>query len=167
MNFSYCLDCSTVWYLDISIWKHEIADTLHLHQSDRLDIPSCVFSPSINLPAGHRDSSRTPLSFSPLLLGYQLCSTANSLLAFGLINALDQSGHLTYNNDVEILPRGCRVKESACQAGDMSSIPGLRRSPGGGNGSPLQCSCLENPTDRGAWWATVHGVTKSWIQLST
>ena len=49
---------------------------------------------------------------------------------------------------------------------DMGSIPGSGRSPGGGNGNPLQYSCLENPMDRGSWWATVHGVTKSWTQLS-
>ena len=48
----------------------------------------------------------------------------------------------------------------------MGSIPGLMRFPGGGNGNPLQCSCLENPTDREAWWATVHGVAKSRTQLS-
>ena len=55
---------------------------------------------------------------------------------------------------------------NAGDARDMSSIPGLRRSPGGGNGKPLQYSCLENPMDRGAWWATVHGVTKSrtWLK---
>ena len=57
-------------------------------------------------------------------------------------------------------------KESACNAGDPGLIPGLGRSPGEGNGNPLQCSCLENPMDRGAWQATVHGVTKSWTQLS-
>ena len=51
-------------------------------------------------------------------------------------------------------------KESACQAGDSGSIPGLGRSPGEGNGDPLQYSCLGNPMDRGAWWATVHGVPK-------
>ena len=45
--------------------------------------------------------------------------------------------------------------------GDTGSIPGLGRPPGGGNGNPLQCSCLENPMGRGAWWATVHGVTES------
>ena len=45
------------------------------------------------------------------------------------------------------------------------SIPGLGRPPGGGHGNPLQHSCLENPTDRGAWWATVHGVPKSWTRL--
>ena len=44
-------------------------------------------------------------------------------------------------------------------------ISGLGRSPGGGHGNPLQYSCLENPMDRGAWWATVHGVAKSWTQL--
>ena len=53
-------------------------------------------------------------------------------------------------------------KESACSTVDPGSIPGSGRSPGGGNGNPLQCSCLENPMDGGAWWATVHGVTKSW-----
>ena len=57
-------------------------------------------------------------------------------------------------------------KESACQAGNSGSIPGSGRSPGGGNGNPLQHSCLENPMDRGAWQATVYGVTKSWTQLS-
>ena len=56
-------------------------------------------------------------------------------------------------------------KESACNAVDLGSIPGLERSPGEGNGSPLQYSCLENPMDRGVWWATVHGVAKSWTQL--
>ena len=46
-------------------------------------------------------------------------------------------------------------KESACSVGDLGSIPGLGRSPGGGHDNPLQYSCLENPMDRGAWWATV------------
>ena len=50
---------------------------------------------------------------------------------------------------------------NARDAGDVSSIPGSGRSPRGGNGNPLQNSCLENSMDRGAWWAAVHGVTKS------
>ena len=58
-------------------------------------------------------------------------------------------------------PGGSDGKESACNEGDSSLIPGLRRSPGGGNGYPLQYSCLENPMDRGTWWAIVHRVTKS------
>ena len=56
-------------------------------------------------------------------------------------------------------------KESTCNA-DLVSIPGLGKSPGDGNGNPLQCSCLENPVDRGAWQATVHGVAKSQTPLS-
>ena len=61
-------------------------------------------------------------------------------------------------------PGGSVVKSppaSAGNTGDASSIPGSGRSPGGGNGNPLQDSFLENPMDRGAWQATVHGVTKS------
>ena len=51
-------------------------------------------------------------------------------------------------------------KESAYNVGDEGSVPGWGRSPGGGHSNPLQYSCLENPMDRGAWWATVHGVTE-------
>ena len=57
-------------------------------------------------------------------------------------------------------------KESACYAGDTSSIPGSGRSPGEGSSNPFQYSCLGNPTDRGTWWATVHRVAKSQTQLS-
>jgi len=57
-------------------------------------------------------------------------------------------------------------KESACNAGDLSWIPGLGRSPGGQHGNPLQYFCLESPHDRRAWWAMVHGVAKSRTQLS-
>ena len=63
-------------------------------------------------------------------------------------------------------PGGSEVKASACNAGDLGLIPGLGRSPGEGNGNPLQYSCLENPMDGGVWWDTVHGVTKSWTRLS-
>ena len=55
---------------------------------------------------------------------------------------------------------------SAHNAGDLGLIPGLGRSPGEGNGNPLQYSCLENPMDGGSWWATVHGVAKSRTRLS-
>ena len=57
---------------------------------------------------------------------------------------------------------GTVVMNLPASAGEVGLIPGLGRSPEGGNGYPLQCSCLENSTDRGAWWATVHGVAKSW-----
>ena len=58
-------------------------------------------------------------------------------------------------------PGGLVVKNSPANAGDMGLIPGLGRSPGEGNGNPLQYSCLGNLMDRGAWWATVYGVTES------
>ena len=58
---------------------------------------------------------------------------------------------------VACFPGGAEVKASACNVGDLGSIPGSRRSPGEGNGNPLQYSCLENPMDGEAWWATVHG----------
>ena len=65
-------------------------------------------------------------------------------------------------------PGGTVVKNLPENAGDVrdtGSIPGLGRSPGGEHGNPLQYSCLENLIDRGAWWAMVHGVAKSWIRL--
>ena len=64
------------------------------------------------------------------------------------------------------LPLQLSSEESICSAGttgDVSSIPGSGRSPGGGHGNPLQYSCLENPMDRGAWRATVHRVAHRWI----
>ena len=63
-------------------------------------------------------------------------------------------------------PGGSDGKESTCNVGDLGSILGLGRSPGGRHGNPLQYSCLENPMDGGEWWATVHGVTKSQRRLS-
>ena len=62
-------------------------------------------------------------------------------------------------------PDGSDDQESACNAGDPSSIPGSGKSPGEGNGNPLQYSCLENCMDRGAWQATAHGVAKSRTRL--
>ena len=68
-------------------------------------------------------------------------------------------------------PSSSDSKASACNAGDLGSIPGREgpcsgRCPGEGSGTPLQYSCLENSMERGAWWATVHGVVKSWTRLS-
>ena len=71
---------------------------------------------------------------------------------FPVMNKRMYTGHLIASLIVQ------SVKESVCNAGDPGSIPGLVRSPGEGNGKPLQYSCLEKPMDRGAWRATVHGV---------
>ena len=69
----------------------------------------------------------------------------------------------TYINASVQIPKGFPgsvVKNLLASIGDSSSVPGSRRSPGEGNGNPLQYSCLENPMDGGAWWVTVHGVAK-------
>ena len=68
---------------------------------------------------------------------------------------------------VKVFPGSSTCKESAYNAGNLGAIPGSGRSPGEGNGYSLQYFCLENPMDRGAWPATVHGVTKSQAQPST
>ena len=59
-----------------------------------------------------------------------------------------------------VFPGGSHGQESTCNAGDLGLIPGSGRSPGEGNGNPLQYSCLENSMDGGAWWTTVHGVAE-------
>ena len=67
-----------------------------------------------------------------------------------------------------VFPGGSVGKEPACNARDtrdVGSNPRSGKSPGGRHGNPLQCSCLKNPTDRGTWWVTVHGVAKSWTWL--
>ena len=67
---------------------------------------------------------------------------------------------------MDYFPGGSDAKESACNGGALGLIPGSGKFPGEGNGNPLQYSCLKNSMDKGAWWATVLGVTEGWIQLS-
>ena len=81
------------------------------------------------------------------------------LQGIGTIN--EGSGLLRWH-----FPGDSNGKESARSEGKPGSIPGSGRSPGEGNGNSLQYSCLENAMDRGAWWATIHGVTESQTQLS-
>ena len=74
-----------------------------------------------------------------------------SLMSFALAGRFFTTG----------LPGGSEVKASACNVGDLGSISGSGRSSGEGNGNPLQYCCLENPMDRGAWWAAVHRIAES------
>ena len=88
-----------------------------------------------------------------------------------LLIILDQYLFISCNKRTSLvqgvrLPGGSVSKESACNEGDLGSIPGSGRSPGGGHDNPLQYSCLENPMDRGAWRAAVHRVTKCQTRLS-
>ena len=99
-------------------------------------------SDSLTLPTGCATSGRSPGLSEPQ---FPIVSNDHSVTDF---------------------PGGSDGKEAACNAGDPGSIPGLGRSPGKGNGNPFQYSCLANSMDRGAWPATVHGVTKSRTPLS-
>ena len=85
----------------------------------------------------------------------------NWLISEGSVPALRGSARshqlFGYSYDLNSFPGGAEVKASACNVGDLGSIPGSGRSPGEGNGNSLQYSCPENPVDGGAWWATVHG----------
>ena len=74
-------------------------------------------------------------------------------------------GHHFPSGSLSLTPGGSDGKASACNTEDLGWIPGPERSPGKGNGTPLQYFCLENPMDRRAWWATVHGVAKSQTRL--
>ena len=78
---------------------------------------------------------------------------------------LESKKYMLFADDIG-LPWWFSSKESTWNTGDAGSIPGSGRSPGGGHGNPLQCSCLENPMDRGAWWATVYRAAKSRTWLS-
>ena len=81
-------------------------------------------------------------------------------------NSLFTAMSIPLDSAVRVLTGGSDGKESTCKAGDPGFIPGLERFSGEGNGNPLQYSCLQNPMDGGAWWATVHGVAKSKTQLN-
>ena len=95
-------------------------------------------------------------------------------MACGIVNLLfgifKQKHYINFISHIStdvcgLMPGGSDGKESACNSGDLGSIPGLGRCPGGGRGNTLQCSGLKNSMDR-AWQATVHGVAKSQTQLS-
>ena len=97
-----------------------------------------------------------------------LVATADSKLSASVTRLKGRALHQAYKFELWDFPDGSTCflagsdgKESSCNEGDLSSIPGLGRSPGEGNGNPFQYSCLENSMDRGTWQATVHGVAKS------
>ena len=80
----------------------------------------------------------------------------------GSVEGWVSGGSLNFLHYIYGFPGGSVINNPPTNAGDMSSIPRSGRSPGEENGNPLQYSCLGNPVDRGAWQATIHGVTKSW-----
>ena len=95
----------------------------------------------------------------------QLPPVAQPNIRFSRLQERFQPNHTSFSCVVVVVAQSLSYcsdgKESACNVGDPGSVSGSGRSPGEGNGYSLQDSCLDNPMDRGAWWATVHGVTKS------
>ena len=98
--------------------------------------------------------SRLPFTLQTEMWAFLLCKDHISHLIFLILLATFKPSLVA------------QMVVSVYNAGDLGSIPGLGRSPGEGNANPLQSSCLEKPMDRGAWWATVHGIAKSWTRLS-
>ena len=90
-----------------------------------------------------------------------LYMTTGKTIALTIWTFVGKVMSLLFNMLSRGFPGGSDGKESACNAGNLSLIPGSGRSPGEGSGYPFQYSCLENPMDRGAWQATVYGVSKS------
>ena len=116
---------------------------------------SCFFQLLVanNIPCGCITPSSAHLHMTSFVsFSFSVCLTRTPVSGFG-----------AHMDNPENFPGGAMVKNPPANAGDMrdtGSIPGSERSPRGGNGNPLQDSCLDNPMDRGTWWATVHGVTK-------
>ena len=104
----------------------------------------------------HSFQSGITICLCPFVLSFFECSKNTFFPAYFLM----------YLKDILIFPGGSEGKASACNAGDAGLIPGLGRSPGEGNGNPLQYCCLENPMVGEAWWAIVHAVAKSRTRLS-
>ena len=101
--------------------------------------------------------------------GFCKCNEHSGTCVFlndGFLRLCAQQWNCWVIRQVQDFPGGSDGKESTCNAGDSGLIPGLRRSPGDGTDYPLQYSCLEHSMDRGAWQATVRGITKSWTRLS-
>ena len=108
-------------------------------------------------PLGHKDLG--PGGSTCLLFGFSCRQRAKGTWELEKVMGTVGGKQATLALD---FPSGSEGKESACNARDADLIPGSGRSPGGGHGYPLQYSCLENPMDRGAWWAIV---SQSWTQL--
>ena len=122
-------------------------------------------------PQNQFDLNQDNLMFLRIFqMGFTKCCCINRIYVYiPKVRALRVTIHLDESSSLlakMCFPGGSECMESACSAGDPCSIPGLGRSPGEGNGYPLQYSCLGNPMDRGAWWATVHGVAKSCTWLN-
>ena len=142
-------------HFELSLLK--ISDLCSNHLLSNRCLLPCSLSSPLSWPGTEKHpffGSLPPHLTSPTLL---LRSVSNK--SFDSTSLVQVQWHFAFN---QRLPWWLSGYESACNAGDAGSIHGLGRSAEEGNGNLLQCSCLGKPKDRGAWWATVHGVAKSW-----
>ena len=121
---------------------HGTLKSLLQHHSSKASILQCSAFFIVHLSHPYMTTGKTIAFTRQTFVGKVMCLLFNMLSRFNFLGGLDG-------------------KASAYNLGDPGLIPGLGRSPGKENGNLLQCSCLENPMDRGAWWATVDGVAKS------
>ena len=146
-------------YLIDLLYKQYILEHMPLSHTEIIHAQPCSFAFEKNTQLAH---------FLSMYYSVYLCRylSFRACIEFPDFTNKNKGCWVKFSSFPEGFPGGSEVKVSACNAKDPVSIPGLGRSPGEGNGNPLQYSCLENPMERGAWWATVHAVTKSWTQLS-
>ena len=128
---------------------------------------SLVEDAFVGIRALLRDGAVEPLPGTPET--WPSGEPRQTLPFYSLDTLLSQENQTKKSLIISVFPDGSADKESACNAEDAVDkglIPGLGRFPGKRNGNLRQYSCLQNPMDRGAWWATVHGFAKSWTRLS-
>ena len=163
-------------------WLHFLLQGIFLTQRSNLGLPYCrspicfTIWATREAPKGDRQASNDfeAVLFNPNSSILRLFGDCAWLLPLSVSNRAYMVGqNLTTKEELMVIhlpnhwfPSGSDGKASACNVGNLGSIPGSGRSPGEGNGNPLQYSCLENSMDGGAWWATVHGVAKSQTWLS-
>ena len=135
------------WFL--FIWHHqEMKCSKHLNALPKwMNVSLSFFIPGV-------------LGMQGFLSGISLTLLSSTCLKLTFSRSLHKWNSINNGSSYTGLPRWLIGKESACNAGDAGSVPGSGRSPGEGNDNPLQYSCPGNPMDRGAWRATVHGVTQ-------
>ena len=150
-----------------------MSDSVWLHRRQPTRLPRPWDSPGKNTGVGchflFQCMKVKSESEGSINLGLTACSLSNPILEEHMgwrTLLLQHLFKILHSNEHEWLPSSSNGKESACNAGDQGSTPGLGSSSGERNGNPLQYSCLENSMDREAWQATVHGVAKSWTRLS-
>ena len=146
-EYSRLISCRIDWF-DFLALQGTLKSLLQLHSSKVSTLwCSAFFMPQLSHP----------------------CKTTGKTIALTIQTFAGKVMSLLFNmlsSFVMGFPGGSEGKESACNTGDLGSVPGIGRSSGGGQGNPLQYSGLENPLDRGVWWAPAHGVPKSWGWLS-